>query len=255
MTLVLDAVAVRRGRVPVLREVTASLAPGQIVGIIGPNGTGKSTLLNAIAGLLHWKGRIAWKGGPVDLGAIGDLPQRAEVRAELSVLETVLLGRREALGWRVADATLEGAAAMLDTFGIGALHARGMETLSGGQQQLVLLAQRLLRQPGLVLLDEATSALDIRHQMLVFDRLRGYVARIGALVVIALHDLNLAGLHCDRLVLLHEGRIAAEGLAEDVLTATHLRRVYGIEAEFLRSASGRPVILPRCPAGTGPDAH
>jgi len=108
--------------------------------------------------------------------------------------------------------------------------------------------RRLLRQPGLVLLDEATSALDVRHQMLVFDRLRDYVARTGALVLIALHDLNLAGRHCDRLLMLHHGRIAAEGSAEDVLTAARLRHVYGIEADFLRSASGRPVIVPLRPA-------
>lgn len=165
-------------------------------------------------------------------------------RPTLSVLETVLLGRHDALGWRVEDATLDAAASALDEFGIADLHDRSMATLSGGQQQLVLLAQRLLRRPPLLLLDEATSALDVRHQVQVFDRLAAFVARTGALVVIAVHDLNLAGQQCDRLLMLHDGAIGAEGPPEQVMTGDLLRRVYGVEAEFLRSSGGRVVILP-----------
>src|SRR5262249_23121318 len=154
----------------------------QIVGLVGPNGAGKSTLLNAISGLVPYTGTITWGGTRIDTREVGLMPQRCAVRAELTALEVVLLGRHERLGWRIDDDALNSAADILQSFGIADLAGRGMQTLSGGQQQLVLLAQRLLRGPKLLLLDEATSALDIKHQMGVFRLLRDYVDRTGALV-------------------------------------------------------------------------
>ncbi|WP_294928408.1 ABC transporter ATP-binding protein [uncultured Paracoccus sp.] len=247
--LEIEELAVTRGRAGILASVNARLAPGQIVGLVGPNGTGKSTLLNAIAGLQPCRGRVRWKGAPVVLERIGYMPQNARVAANLTVIETVLLGRYEGLGWKVDTTALDRALGVLEELGIAHLHVRSMATLSGGQQQLVLLAQRLLREPDLLLLDEATSALDIRHQMQVFQRLRAYVERSGALVVVAVHDLNLAGRHCERLCLLHGGRIHAEGPFGSVVTPPALAEVYGIEAEFLTTASGHPVILPIGPCG------
>jgi len=242
--LEIDNLAVSLGRAEILNAVSARLEPGQIVGLVGPNGTGKSTLLNAVAGLHPYEGRIRWKGAPVQLEKIGYMPQNTRIGANLSVIETMLLGHYEALGWQVGNADLDSVLTILAEFGIAHLHTRSMSILSGGQQQLVLLAQRLLREPDLLLLDEATSALDIRHQMQVFQHLRAYVERTGALVIIAVHDLNLAGRHCETLCLLHGGRIHAEGSFGTVVTPSTLAQVYGIEAEFLASASGHPVILP-----------
>jgi len=119
-----------------------------------------------------------------------------------------------------------------------------MSTLSGGQQQLVLLAQRLMREPPLLILDEATSALDLGHQMSVVDALKGYVARTGALVMIAIHDLNLAARHADSLMLLNGGRLVSHGPSGDVLTLPAIQSTYRIDAEVLNSPSGLPVIVP-----------
>ncbi|MFN7009751.1 MAG: ABC transporter ATP-binding protein [Allorhizobium sp.] len=242
--LTLRGLGVRRGGARLLDDITVSLDAGQIVGLVGPNGAGKSTLLNAIAGLSSFEGEVAWGGQPVDMKVVGFMPQHCLVRAELSVLEVVLLGRHERLGWRVEDDVIAAAIAILQDFGMEALSARAMQTLSGGQQQLVLLAQRLLREPGLLLLDEATSALDIRHQMRVFDRLGAYVARTGALVLIAIHDLNLAARHSDSVLLLNAGRLEAAGAFADVVTPDRLARVYGIEAELLTCRAGKPVVVP-----------
>lgn len=240
----LSKVGVRRGGARLLTDITVSLDAGQIVGLVGPNGAGKSTLLNAIAGIGGFEGEVTWGGRPVDLKAVGFMPQHCLVRAELSVLEVVLLGRHERLGWRVEDDVLAAAIAILQDFGLEALAARPMQTLSGGQQQLVLLAQRLLREPRLLLLDEATSALDIRHQMRVFNRLGAYVARTGALVMIAIHDLNLAARHSDSVLLLNAGRLEGAGAFADIVTQDMLERVYGIEAELLSCRAGKPVVVP-----------
>lgn len=245
--LVLTDLDVRHGRTRILSGVSVSIAAGQIVGLIGPNGAGKSTLLNAIAGQIGASGASLWKGEPVDSSDLGFMPQQCQVRAELSVLEVILLGRHEQLGWRIADDTLNAATHILNFFGIADLASRGMQTLSGGQQQLVLLAQRLMRQPHLLLLDESTSALDIRHQMHVLRLLKDYVAQTGALVIIAVHDLNLAARHCDTVMLLNGGALVGHGAFEAVITPDVLRSVYGIEAEFITSRSGIPVILPLSP--------
>ena len=246
--LTLADVGVRRGDTRILKDINASLAPGQIVGLVGPNGAGKSTLLNAIAGLASHEGAITWGGRRVDIREIGFMPQQCQIRAELSVLEVVLLGRHERLGWRVADPVVQAAAEMLERFGIAELAGRAIQTLSGGQQQLVLLAQRLLREPRLLLLDEATSALDIRHQMRVFNLLGDYVARTGALVLIAIHDLNLAAQHSDTVLLLHGGRLAGTGPFERIVTPQTLSAVYGIDAEVLSCRNGRSVVVPHAAA-------
>ncbi|WP_426128413.1 ABC transporter ATP-binding protein [Pararhizobium sp. PWRC1-1] len=251
--LVLKDLDVQHGRARILSGVSASISAGQIVGLIGPNGAGKSTLLNTISGQAPAKGEILWNGKPVDARDIGFMPQQCQVRAELSVLEVILLGRHEQLGWHIADNTLGAASRILAFFGISDLAARSMLTLSGGQQQLVLLAQRLLREPQLLLLDEATSALDVRHQMHVIKLLRDYVGRTGALVLIAVHDLNLAARHSDTVMLLNGGRLVGHGAFDTVITPDILRSVYGIEADFIPTRSGIPVILPLSPTSIETD--
>ena len=256
MVLRLDTVRVTRSGTSILRDINVRLCRGQIVGLVGPNGAGKSTLINAIATLIPFSGTIRWQGLPIRLREIGYMPQQAQVRADLSVIETVLLGRHEQLGWRVATTHLDQALGILEDFGIAHLARRNMQSLSGGQQQLVLLTQRLLREPKLVLLDEATSALDIRHQLQVFDRLRAYVGRSGALVVIAIHDLNLAARHADTIMLLDQGQVAGSGSFAEVIHEQALRDVYGIEAELLRASTGHTVILPVTAYGsTGPTSN
>lgn len=244
MTLKLEKVCVRRGKSKILTDISCTLLPGQIVGLIGPNGTGKSTLINAIAGLAPFTGHISWQDAAVDIGRVGFMPQHCQVRAELTVIETVLLGMHEKLGIRISSNLIDQAIRILEDFDIAHLHARSMQTLSGGQQQLAILAQRLIRQPDLLLLDEATSALDIRHQMQVFDRLRKYVDKTGALVVTAIHDLNLAARHSETIVLLNRGRIEAQGSFENVISESSLRDVYGIESEIIKTPFGRMAILP-----------
>jgi iron complex transport system ATP-binding protein len=253
--LVLDKVHVTFQRRQVLSDVSCSLAGGQVVGLVGPNGAGKSTLLSAISGTLPHTGAIRFGGRSIENSLVGYMPQNTQVRADLTVMEVVLLGRHERLGWRIDPTVLSAAAQILTDFDLAHLAARPISTLSGGQGQLVMLAQRLLREPKLLLLDEATSALDLAHQMRVFALLRAYVARTGALVLFAIHDLNLAARHTDSILLLGQGGLAGAGPFETVVTPSSLRDVYGVEAEFLQCRNGRPVILPLSAVNTPSDSR
>ncbi len=119
-----------------------------------------------------------------------------------------------------------------------------MTTLSGGQQQLFLLAQRLVREPRLLVLDEATSALDMSHQISVLMLLKRYVVRHNALALMAIHDLNIAMQYADQLILIHDGRLIHQDASENVLSVANIRTCYGLDVDLVTRPGGRPVIAP-----------
>jgi iron complex transport system ATP-binding protein len=175
---------------------------------------------------------------------VGFLPQDNGARAALTVLETVLLGRLRALGMRVPAAEVARAGAALARLGIAGLAPRLLSELSGGQRQLVFLAQILVDEPAVLLLDEPTSALDLRNQLALLSLLRDLAHGAGLAVMVALHDLNAALRFADRVLVLHEGRSVAEGRPPEVLTAELIAEVYGVQAAVARTASGHMAILP-----------
>ncbi|MDQ0456694.1 ABC transporter ATP-binding protein [Rhizobium paknamense] len=238
------ALSVSRGGKTIVKDITLTLPERQVISCIGPNGAGKSTLLAALGGTLPFRGKMLCKGKPVATHEIGYMPQHCRVEAGLTALQVLLLGRHEALGLRLRPADYAAAGEMLAALGLSHLAERPMTTLSGGQQQLILLGQRLMRKPRLLLLDEATSALDLSHQMRVMQLLRSYVRQNGAVALIAIHDLTLAGRHSDQVVLLHQGTLVAQGRFETAITETMLRQTYGIEARILTDVDDGPVIVP-----------
>ena len=244
----IDIPTLRRGQTAILSPCRLSLPPGALVGIVGPNGAGKSTVLESVAGLGPTPARITQAKVPLGRHQIGYLPQSFAVRSTLSVLDCILLGRREALGLRIPAAILAEAEALLGATGLAALADRAMIDLSGGQQQRVLIAQRLFRQPRLLVLDEPTSALDLHHQLEVMQTLRHHAEANRIPVILALHDLTLAARSCDRLVVLAQGRICADGPPGQALTADCLQRNWQIEPEILLSRQHLPVIIPHLPA-------
>lgn len=246
-SLRLDHVGVIRGGRHVVEEVSAGLPPGTVTAIVGPNGAGKSSLLGAIAGVLPASGSIAWDdGSPSDRQEIAYMPQSAAIRTTLSVFEVVLLGRLERLGWRVHDAEVTAAAEALGALGLEDVAERQIGTLSGGQQQLVLLAQQLARRPRLLVLDEPTSALDLCRQLLVLDHLAAYAREADAVVLVALHDLALAARYAAQILLLCKGRLLRGGGPIDVLKPETIRAAYGVEAEILTTSQGHLLVAPIC---------
>lgn len=172
------------------------------------------------------------------------MPQDTDATSSLCVLEVVLLGRLGALGMRLPVSLVDEASAALKAFGLQEMQNRTLTEISGGQRQLVYLAQALFRKPQVLLLDEPTAALDLRHLLLVLEHVRTYARESGACVAIALHDLTLAAQFSDHMIGLKDGRVITSGNAEDVLTPQNLQAMYGIRAEVSRSPSGQIQVAP-----------
>jgi iron complex transport system ATP-binding protein len=241
------------GAVPVFEDVSLpAVQPGQVTAVVGPNAAGKSTLFKCIAGLLTPRGRI-WLGGQE--GRTSDqrralrrqvtyLPQEYGSSAALTVFEAVLVARQQTASWIVGETELGDVAAVLDELHLGHLALRYLSELSGGQRQMVAVAQALARSPRVLLLDEPTSSLDLRHQIELLELVRRLAAERQMTVLIALHDLNLAARFADRLILLRHGRVYADGGPADVLTPLTLLQVYGVEARVERDRDGIVQVTP-----------
>lgn len=230
---------------PVLRRVSFALEPGDFIGIVGPNGSGKSTLIDLVDGLLRpVSGEILVNGRPTRdfkrlemAREVALVPQHFDLDFDLSVLEVVEMGSycRAKDPARVGDAERT-----LARLGIAELAPRRFTELSGGERQLVVLAQALMQQAPLLLLDEPASALDVSHQLHLFDLLKELNGE-GLTVLCILHDLNLALHYFDKLLVLSDGEVAAFGPPEEVLRPEIVESVYGVHA-FMHRHAGRTYL-------------
>lgn len=252
VTVTIEGLGVDLGRGPVLRDIGATFRAGELVGVIGPNGAGKSTLVRAMLGLVAAShGAVVIDGTPVArlspravARSLAYLPQGQTLHWPLSVERLVALGRLPHLApmSRIGAADHAAVDAAMARAGVAALAGRIATELSGGERARVMLARALaVRAAGLVA-DEPLASLDPGHQIDVM-RLLAREAAGGALVVAVLHDLTMAARHCSRLLLLDGGRLVADGTPAEVLTAGHLRAVYGISARIdLDDPS--PIVVP-----------
>ncbi|MEM9974202.1 MAG: ABC transporter ATP-binding protein [Pseudomonadota bacterium] len=244
-----------RGHAVLHRVSAAALAHGSFTALIGPNASGKSTLLKAIAGLIQPSaGSVILDGS--DLAEIGRrqraqrvayMPQAYGCNALLTVFESVLLALKQTGGWRVRGENLERVAKTLARLDLAHLADRGIAELSGGQAQMVAVAQTLVRGPKVILLDEPTSALDLHHQLSILTSVRAEAVAAAPIVVAALHDLNLAAKFCDRLIVLGGGRIVADGAPEDVLARDIIGETYRVRADLERTRRGTLYVDARLP--------
>ncbi|MCB1510152.1 MAG: ABC transporter ATP-binding protein [Hyphomicrobiaceae bacterium] len=238
----------RAGR-PILRGVDLDVAGGELVGIIGPNGAGKSTLVKAALGLLPATGDIAIVGKPMPAlttleraRAAAYIPQDREVAWDMPVRDVVMLGRLPHRAPFAAPTEQDVAAvtAAMDDADVSAFADRPVTALSGGERARVLVARALAQQAPLLLADEPTSGLDPAQQLAIMALFRA-ACRQSQAIVLTIHDLQLAGRWCDRLVLLHDGRVVGSGPPLEVLTPAAIRVVYGCDARIIDSPDG-PVI-------------
>ena len=221
----------------ILRNLSFEVAPGEFFIVIGPNSAGKTTLLKTLAGIVRpQKGQVEIFGRPLQSYARRELarllavmPQRPESGIPFTAVEAVLLGRSPHLGWFAWEKSrdLELAREAMALTHVSHLADRPLSQLSGGELQRVVLARALCQEPRLLLLDEPTAALDLRHQVRVMDLLSRLRRERNLTVVMVSHDLNLAAMYGDRLLLLKEGRILSLGTPQEVLTYEQLEAAYG----------------------------
>jgi iron complex transport system ATP-binding protein len=247
------------GNGPVLEGIDLDLTAGAMVGLIGPNGAGKTTLLSLLMGLLRPSaGQVLVRGRPLSvlsrrrLARIMSLvPQELEIGFAFRVRDIVAMGRYPYLGrFQVpGPADLAAVERAMALTGVETLAQRTIDTLSGGERQRVLIARAIAQQTPIVLLDEVTANLDLSHQLEVLELASGMAAD-GRLVIAAIHDLAMASRYCDRLLLLADRRLQADGPARAVLTSQNLRRFFNVEAEIAEAPGGVGLaITPRLPRG------
>src|SRR5688572_9377211 len=238
-----------------LRDVSVSIAPGSLTGLLGPNGCGKTTLLKLLSGVL--KPEL----GSVRLGdrelrllscravaqQIAVVPQETHPAFDFTVMEMVLMGRHPHLGAFQLEGPDDLAIARESLIATGTAHlaARAYMTLSGGEKQRVVIASALAQKPKVLLLDEPTASLDLGYQLEIASLLKQLNRERGVTMVLATHDLNLAASVCDTLVLVREGRVLMQGPTREVLTSTTVEQLYGVIADVsFHERAGHMTVIP-----------
>ena len=233
----------------VLNQVSFAVQPGECFGIIGPNGSGKSTLLRMLSGLenadegtIHVAGRSVYSYKHRELARWMAVLQQESLQPNgFTVREVVAMGRYPFQNWLGEEISGRTVPALIDSvlecMGLMELAHRPVEQLSGGERQRTALAKAMAQQPRVLLMDEPTTYLDIGYQMQWMNLIHHWQKNSELTVVAVLHDLNLAAIYCDRLMLLDEGEIVQIGTPTEVITEARIRHVYGTEASVMRHPS------------------
>jgi iron complex transport system ATP-binding protein len=239
----------------VLHEISLSIASGEMIGIVGPNGSGKTTFLKILSAVLRGQGEVVINGRNIESYGRRELSklfavvqQEPRVNFPFTAAEIVLMGRAS----HHSAFSLEGrrdleiAHASMDLTDSFSLANRYLHELSGGEKQRVMIARALAQEPHILLLDEPSAFLDLKHQVQIFELLHRLNNERGLTIVAALHDLNLAALFFQRLIILREGRIYRDGSPAEVLTEATIEDVYGIRVRVERDpASEKPQLFLR----------
>ncbi|MEW5290148.1 ABC transporter ATP-binding protein [Erwinia papayae] len=234
----------------IISNLNVPLLPrGKITVLLGPNGCGKSTLLRSLAGLNRAQGEL-WLNGSELMAQpfarraekVVYLPQSLPAGVHLHVLESIIVAQRASGGHNSAASESE-VMDLLERLGIAHLAMSFLDQLSGGQKQLVGLAQSLIRRPELLLLDEPLSALDLNYQFHVMDLVRRETRKRNIITVVVVHDINIALRHGEHVLMLQNGELIADGLPEAVITPESLAKVYGVRGRIEHCSQGLPQVL------------
>ncbi|UCF61910.1 MAG: ABC transporter ATP-binding protein [Anaerolineaceae bacterium] len=242
------------GDTPVLNDISLEVIPGEVLGIVGPNGVGKSTLVKGASGILTpISGRIRVDGKEISelsppnrARLIAVVPQATKLPEAFTARDVVLMGRTPYLGWldREGESDFRIAVQTMARTNTNGFADRKIGELSGGDQQRLLIARALTQTPSVLLLDEPTAHLDLRHQDEILNLITSLAKEEGLTVLITLHDLNLVARFADRVALLSNGRVQKLGNPEQVLTPEELTSVYGMEIHVTsHPIHGTPLVL------------
>ena len=258
MTLTLNNMQIGYGKEPIINALSLpQIAPGSLLALFGCNAVGKSTLLKSLAGFLPYGGKaslndlsLAQLSQVQRLQTIGYLPQTLPQATRLLAYELVFSACKAARGTLNNQAVEQKVEEAFERLGIRHLALKKLSEMSGGQRQMVGLAQVLVRDPHLLLLDEPTSALDLHWQLKVLQTVRQETRDKGRIAIVASHDLNLALRFCDLVLVLAKGKVLAFGGAKEVLTPDCLHQAYGIAGRIESCSQGYPIVLADNPSST-----
>ncbi len=250
MLLDINGLAFSYNSVSVLRDVSCSVRPGELLAILGPNGVGKTTLLKCINAIHRPTGgeilvaeRNVLRMPPIEIAKhVGYVAQRTET-ARLTVYDAVLMGRKPHIRWRVGSRDLQLVDQVLARLDLSGLALRYIDELSGGELQKVAVARTLVQEPSLMLLDEPTSSLDLKNQVGILRMIRSVVDTHGLAAVMTMHDINAALRFADSFLFLKQGQIYAWGKPGDI-TEEMVQEVYDLPVE-IHYCKGCPVVIPQ----------
>ncbi len=239
---------------PVLQDINIKASPGELVGLIGPNGCGKSTIIKALSRVIQpLSGKILFDGEDVTgiprrelARLVGVVPQMPLLPSTFTAFEIVLMGRNPHLGLFQSEGQQDWAIAWqaMKKTATDSLASRRVNELSGGEIQCLLIARVLVQQTRVILLDEPTANLDIGRQVEILDLIKNLCMENSLTVLAALHDLNLATQYCNRLFLINEGHIHTQGTPPEVITDRNIKEIYGAEnCVYTHPVNGLPTVL------------
>jgi len=252
--LELQSVRLGYGDNVVVRDLTFRVMPGEMVGLIGPNGSGKSTIIKALSRVISpSSGQIFLDGKDISQISRGDLarligvvPQMPLLPSAFTAFEIVLMGRNPHLRFFQYEGPRDMAITWqaMEMTATHSLAERRVDELSGGEIQRIVIARVLAQEPKSILLDEPTANLDIRHQVEILDLIKNLCLENNLTVLAALHDLNLAAQYCDRLILINNGQVHAQGTPGEVINSRNIKEVYEAEGcVYAHPVNGLPAVL------------
>ena len=225
----------------VLEDINFQIKEGEILSLLGPNGTGKSTLLNCINGTLLYSGQIEFHGQDIrnlslkkKAKLVGYVPQQMKSDFNLKVIDFVMMGRipYSRFGFKEEDRRI--AFSTLKKVGLEGFELRSLNELSGGEKQKVYISRALTQEPEILILDEPTSALDLRNQLDVMELLSELSAEEKLSMIISIHDLSLASMFSDKVMMLKDCHLVATGTVDKTITEEHIREVYGVNSSVVK---------------------
>lgn len=255
MTLVVKDLSFRYGKNLILNQVGFTQEEGRVLALLGPNGTGKTTLLKSISGILQpFSGTSCLDGRDIlkmslkkRAQVVAYVPQNTNPVFPMRVLDAVMMGRKPFQGFLASKADEEKVFELLEHMELTPFAFKNTNELSGGERQRVFLARALCQEPRLLLLDEPTSSMDLKNQLRTMHIVRRLADEQKLTVVVSIHDMNLAAMYCDDFLMLHRQKIYQCGDADKVLTEAHIREVYGVETEMKTYQGHRHMLLKKLP--------
>lgn len=226
------------GKTPILKDISFTAKPGEMTVLLGANGSGKTTLLQCVNRLYKYQGNVSFQDKDISgfsheayHDKMSYLDQNLACDAVLTVFEVVLLGKLTRLGFKVSKEDTAEVENILSLMNIEQFSKRGIKELSGGQRQLVFIAQALVKQPELLVMDEPTSALDLNKQFHLLDFLKEETLKNNYTTLLTLHHLDMAAKYADKLVIISDNQVYAEGQPSEVFTPKMLEDVYKVDSE------------------------